>query len=299
MAWPRKKRRWFSPAITPLAIITDKKEKRLRGRLSASIVNSKLLVNNIVDIEAYLLSVVPSENPASWPIEALKSQAVAARTYAYYQLLHRKTRSWDLVDYAGDQAYGGTDKEHSRSSKAVRGNRRQWCSQRTTKPILAMFSANSGGYTADAKAVFDLSKPYLAARQDPASLKGSMAKWTRTFSTAEVVAALNKINIKADGLSAIQAEQRGPSGRVIKIRLVFQDGTSKVLRNRPTLRRALDLPEILHEIEKKDNSFVFRGHGWGHGVGYSQWGGAHLGKEKNYKEILAFYYGGVKLEKLW
>ena len=101
----------------PLTIITNKKEKKLRGHLVASIRSGKLLVNNVVDIEDYLLSVVPSENPASWPIETLKAQAVAARTYAYYQLLHRKTWAYDLVDYAGDQAYGGMAKEHSRSTQ--------------------------------------------------------------------------------------------------------------------------------------------------------------------------------------
>ena len=162
-----------------------------------------------------------------------------------------------------------------------------------------MFSANSGGYTADAKAVFDLSKPYLVAREDPASLHGSMAQWTRKFSVTQVVSALAKINIKADGLTAIEAAQRGPSGRIIKVRLVFANGKHKVLRNRPTLRRALDLPEILHDIDKEGDTFIFHGHGWGHGIGYSQWGSAHMGKEKNYREILAFYYGGVKQDKLW
>jgi stage II sporulation protein D len=202
------------------------------------------------------------------------------------------------VDYAGDQAYGGMAKEHSRSTKAVKATAGVVLTH-NDKPILAMFSANSGGYTADAKAVFDLTKPYLVARKDPASLHGSMAKWTRKFSVAEVVSAMAKINIKADGLTAIEAAQRGPSGRIIKVRLVLGDGTRKVLRNRPTLRRALNLPEILHDIDKNGDTFIFHGHGWGHGVGYSQWGSAHMGKQKKYLEILAFYYGDVRPDKLW
>jgi stage II sporulation protein D len=282
----------------PMTIICGKKKKRVRGRLKANIKKGKLMVINLVGIEDYLLSVVPSENPASWPIESLKAQAVAARTYAYYQREHRKSWAYDLVDYAGDQAYGGMDKEHRRSTTAVKATRGEVLTH-GGKPILAMYSANSGGYTADSKAVFNLHKPYLVAQKDPASLKGGMANWTRTFTVKEVVAALQKRNIEASGLKAIDPAVTGPSGRIIKVRFVMDDGKSKVLRNRTTLRRALDLPEILHEIRRDGDRFFFKGHGWGHGVGYSQWGSAELGKKKSYAEILSFYYGDAEKEKRW
>ena len=162
-----------------------------------------------------------------------------------------------------------------------------------------MFSANSGGYTADSKAVFDLKKPYLIARSDPASLNGSMATWTRKYPKVKIITALSKRGINANGLESIQSVEKGPSGRIIKIRLVKKDGSTMILRNRPTLRRALDLPEILFDVRKNEEVFVFEGHGWGHGVGYSQWGSAHMGKTKKYKEILAFYYDQAKLDKLW
>jgi stage II sporulation protein D (peptidoglycan lytic transglycosylase) len=282
----------------PLWIRCGSQEKRVRGRLEARIYKGRLLVLNVLDIEDYLLSVVPSENPASWPVESLKAQAVAARTYAYYQLVHRKNWAYDLVDYAGDQAYGGMEKENPRSTGAVKATSGQVLTY-DEKPILAMFSANSGGYTADSQAIFDLHKPYLIAHRDPASLKGGMANWTRKFTIAQVVAALGKIGVDARGLRAIQAQERGPSGRIVKIRLVLEGGKTKVLRNRTTLRRALDLPEILVGIKMEGRSFIFEGHGWGHGVGYSQWGSALMGKEKKYDEILSFYYSGARMEKLW
>ncbi len=282
----------------PLTILCGGKKKRVRGKLKARIRKGKLMVINIVDIEDYLLSVVPSENPASWPIESLKAQAVAARTYAYYQRQHRKNWSYDLVDYAGDQAYGGMDKEHRRSTKAVNATIGEVLTY-DEKPILAMFSANSGGYTADAKAVFNLYKPYLVAQRDPASLNGGMANWTRKFTVSEVEAALRKINVDAEGLIAIEAAEQGPSGRIVKVRLILKGGKTKVLRNRTTLRRTLDLPEILHQIRLEGSTFIFDGHGWGHGVGYSQWGSAYLGKQKKYQEILSFYYGDVVKKKLW
>jgi stage II sporulation protein D len=282
----------------PLKIRCGSHEKRVRGRLEARIYKGRLLVLNVLDIEDYLLSVVPSENPASWPVESLKAQAVAARTYAYYQLLHRKNWAYDLVDYAGDQAYGGMDKEHPRSTDAVKATSGQVLTY-DEKPILAMFSANSGGYTADSQAIFDLHKPYLVAHRDPASLKGGMANWTRKYTIAQVVAALGKIGVNARGLRAIEAQERGPSGRIVKVRLVLGGKKTKVLRNRTTLRRALNLPEILHGIKLDGRTFIFEGHGWGHGVGYSQWGSALMGKKKTYNEILSFYYGGARMEKLW
>jgi stage II sporulation protein D len=282
----------------PLTIRCGKKKKRVRGVLKARTRKGKLLVINIVDIEDYLLSVVPSENPAGWPVESLKAQAVAARTYAYYQLQHRKTWAYDLVDFAGDQAYEGMDKEHRRSTDAVKATAGEILTHKG-KPILAMYSANSGGHTADSQAIFNLHKPYLTAQQDPASLQGRMANWTRKFKVSEIVSRLGKIRIDAKGLKGIKAQERGPSGRIVKIRLVFKDDKTKILRNRTTLRRALDLPEILHKIHLEGDTFTFEGHGWGHGVGYSQWGSAYMGKKKKYKEILSFYYGDARMEKMW
>jgi len=281
----------------PISISCDGKKKKLRGRISASMREGKLLVINLVEMEEYLLSVVPSESYASWPLDTLKAQAVAARTYAYYQKLHRENLSYDLVDDEGDQAYKGMERETTRSTKAVMESSGEVLMEQQ-RPILAMFSANSGGYTADAKAVFNLNKSYLTARPDPESLKGKMATWKKEFSTKDIEAALARIGIKARGISRIEAAEKGPSGRIVKVRIRSRDG-DKVFRTRTTLGRALKLPEILVDIRRNGDRYEFDGRGWGHGVGYSQWGSAIMGKDTSYREILAFYYPGVALEKRW
>jgi len=61
----------------------------------------------------------------------------------------------------------------------------------------------------------------------------------------------------------------------------------------------LKLPDILLRIDKKGDYYTFKGHGWGHGVGYSQWGSAELGKKKKYDYILKFYYPGSSIKQLW
>ena len=281
----------------PLEVSCGKKKKKVRGNILAKLRKGKLYIINRVDMELYLRSVVPSESYASWPLETLKAQTVAARTYAYYQLRHRKTWVFDLVDDEGDQAYKGMKRETKKTDRAVLETEGQILSY-GDKPILAMYSANSGGYTADAGSIFGLSKPYLIAHRDPESLKGKMARWKKTFSVSEVEKALNRRGLKIRGLRRIEPAIKGPSGRIIKIRIVA-DNTTKTVRTRTTLRRALKLPEILLEIRKENGNFVFDGKGWGHGVGYSQWGSAILGKKTSYDKILAFYYPTASLIKKW
>jgi len=281
----------------PLTVQAGKKKKRVRGRVCVSIYRGKLLVVNRVDIEDYLLSVVPSESIPSWSLETLKAQAVAARTYAYYQLLHRQNKPYDLVDNEGDQVYGGVDREYPKTTKAVKLTQGEVLVYKG-RPILAMYMANSGGHTADPRAVFNLSKPYLVARPDPASLKGKMARWKRVFTVEEVEKRLKRIGIKVNGLTSIEPAKTGPSGRIIKVKLITTRG-SKILRTRTTLRRALKLPDILLSIKKVNNKFVFKGGGFGHGVGYSQWGAAIMGKTHSYLDILSFYYSEAELKKLW
>jgi stage II sporulation protein D len=281
----------------PLVVSCGSEKKKVRGHILAKLKGGRLYIINLVDMEHYLRSVVPSESYATWPLETLKAQAVAARTYAYYQMMHRKTWSYDLVDDQGDQAYKGMIRERKKTDQAVRETRGEILSYKD-KPILAMYSANSGGYTADAGSIFGLSKPYLVAQSDPKSLEGKMARWKKTFSVSHVENALNRRGLKIKGLERIEAAEKGPSGRIIKIRIVAKNGT-KTVRTRTSLRRALKLPEILLDIKKENNDFIFNGKGWGHGVGYSQWGSAILGKKSSYDEILAFYYPNASLVKKW
>jgi len=283
----------------PISVSAGGTRKTVRGSLRIELADDRFAVLNLVDIESYLRSVVPAESYAGWPLETLKAQAVAARTYAYYQKLHRTSRPYDLRADTYDQMYGGVERETARSDQAVRDTAGQIITY-GGRPILSQYTANSGGHTADAGAVFSASKPYLVAHPDPASLKGKMAYWKRSCSARELVAQLRKIGIDASGLQSIEPAVTGPSGRLIKVRLVC-NGRSTVLRTRTTLAssRVMGLPEVLMRVEKQGDVFVFEGHGHGHGVGYSQWGSAELGKTWAYDRILAFYYPGVAFERDW
>ncbi len=281
-----------------VVIVGRKYSKRVRGKIILKPRKQYLRVINVLDIESYLWGVVPSESYPSWPLETLKAQAVASRTYAYYQTLHRKNWDYDLVDNEGDQAYKGIDRETKKTTKAVNETRGQILME-GDRPILAMYTANSGGYTADAGFIFKLDKRYLVAKPDPLSLKGKMSRWKRKYSLEEIGTRLRKIGIPVRGLENIIPAEKSPSGRIVKVKIVASN-FSKIYRTRTTLGRALRLPEILFSIEKEGDLMVFRGKGWGHGVGYSQWGSAEMGmRGYNYRQILKFYYPTTKLVKLW
>jgi len=291
-------RTYVIEALSPIKVQVKNYLKRVRGKVIIRPKKGKLMVLNVLDIESYLWGVVPSESYPSWPLETLKAQAIASRTYAYYQILHRKNWDYGLVDNEGDQAYKGVDRETKKTTRAV-NETRGLVLMKENRPILAMYTANSGGYTADANYIFKLNKKYLVAHPDPLSLKGKMSSWKRKYTIAEIEKKLRNIGLPVNGLRDIVPAKRGPSGRIVRIKIVSRT-LNKEYRTRTTLGRALRLPEILFSIKRNGDRIVFQGKGWGHGVGYSQWGSAEMGKRGyNFKQILEFYYPTTTLMKLW
>lgn len=139
--------------------------KRYRGRIDVSLSSKqKLLVVNALGLEAYLQGVVPQEMPSDWPEEALKAQAVAARSYA---LASRKPGgAFDVYGDVRSQVYGGIAAEDPRTSAAVqatKGEVLRYDGQIAT----TFFSSSSGGRTADATEVLSKALPYIVSTPDP------------------------------------------------------------------------------------------------------------------------------------
>ena len=269
-----------------------------RGDLLVFLHSGELRVVNELDIEHYLYGVVPAEVPASWPLEALKTQAIAARTYALYQTKHRHDWRYDLVDSDGDQVYKGIQCESPNSTKAVNDTRGAILLYRE-RPILAMYSANTGYHSASVEHVFSKSLSYLVGVSDPYSPTQPMGQWTRTHQEEEIRSKLATIGLRFESILDLQPVDVTPSGRITKIAVVHNKG-SRVIRARTTLRRVLNLPEVLLKISQKDHRFTFEGSGFGHGVGYSQWGAKAMAADgKSAQDILYFYYRNVTLKQVW
>jgi stage II sporulation protein D (peptidoglycan lytic transglycosylase) len=199
-----------------------------------------------------------------------------------------------MVDDEGSQVYGGVEGESAPGRRAVDATR-GLVLEYHGRPIYAMFTANSGWYTEDPAFIFNQALPYLTAEPDPYSPKERMGHWTRTYSAEEVQRKLAAIGVELGPIRAIDARETDPSGRIVRVAIADLRGTH-VMRTRPTLGRALQLPEILVAVRHSGDGFIFAGGGFGHGVGLSQWGAKDMAQKGfSAKDILSFYYRGAEI----
>jgi SpoIID/LytB domain protein len=217
----------FLPGSAPLEV-----DRPYRGQIEVSVTAQKLNAINLLGLEQYLAGVVPQEMPSGWPEEALKAQAVAARSYA---LAHRLgDKGFDLYSDVRSQVYGGIRGEHPRATAAIQATAGEvllW----EGKPIDALFHSTSGGRTLDAAEVFGKPVPYLAAVDDPHSALSPVHSWGPTPVAEATIRKGLKLRAPVTALKLA----RGPSGRVTTVQAVTASGTTKV--SGATLRSAAGL----------------------------------------------------------
>jgi stage II sporulation protein D len=195
----------FLPGKTPLEL-----DRPYRGQIAVSVVDGKLDAVNLLGLEAYLQGVVPREMPSEWPEEALKAQAVAARSYALSHLIRGK--HFDVYADVRSQVYGGIPGEHPRATAAVQATKGQvllW----EGKPADALFHSTSGGATLDAAEVFGKPVPYLVGVEDPWSALSPVHRWGPTPLAETTLRKGLKLRTPVTGLKL----SRGASGRVARV----------------------------------------------------------------------------------
>ena len=180
--------------------------KPYRGELQVTSTGKALTAIDYVGLEQYLWSVVPGEMPGDWPPEALRAQAVAARTYALSSLL--KSRGFDLYADVRSQVYLGLSGEDPRTTAAVKATARQALFF-GGKPAIALFSSSSGGRTADGTEVLNGPQPYLVSVPDPYDTLSPWHRWGPVAVTAAKVRKALKLGAPVLDLKTVL----GPSGR--------------------------------------------------------------------------------------
>jgi stage II sporulation protein D len=158
----------FTPGTTPLRF-----KKPYRGTFELSLVNDKLRLVNVVGLEAYLYGVVPDEMPEHWPAEALKAQAVVARSYA---LASRRGNGFDLYSDVRSQVYNGIDAEEPTASAAVAATAGQVLTY-AGRVVRTYYHSTSGGRTASAEDVWGMAVPYLVSVPDPYDSLSPHHRW--------------------------------------------------------------------------------------------------------------------------
>ena len=268
-----------------------------RGSIEMRSAGGTISVINILTVDDYLLSVVPGEIPANWEEEALKAQAVAARTYTYYQILanSKKPDGFDLEATTNSQVYRGMNEEKPRTTEAVRETSGEIITF-DAKPILSYFHSTCGGKTIDDSHVWNTSHlPYLEGVSCGFCTDSTKFEWESRLSLDEIRNSLLK---KYSALGAIQnISFRKKDDRVTEVYIRHSRGNLKITGNTFRLLFPPEKVRSLYFTSKKYNSgLVLAGHGWGHGVGMCQWGARGMAlRGYRYQEILKHYYTDVAL----
>ena len=259
-------------------------------------------VVNYVDMEDYLLGVLPREVGSAWPIEALKSQAVISRTFALANKTTDSAQIYDVLNDVRSQMYGGRSDEAMAPTRAVLETKGQILISPDGKPIQAFFHSSCGGMTEKPSAVWATTSPddAFGCTADSFCSDDPFRTWHLTMAVSSLRARLNRAGIRVGMLKDIQITEKSASGRAEKLTLLWRGGSKVVSGNR--FRLALG-PEtlrstLLTDIHRTAGRFYFEGHGWGHGVGLCQWGArGRATAGQTYDYILKVYYPGATLLK--
>ena len=274
---------------------------------------------NLVPPEAYLAGVVGAEMPSYWEPEALKAQAIAARTYCFYiKKRFGGNNTWDMKKTAAHQVYRGVSAEFTQTWDAVNQTKGQVlvCKQSDgTEDIFpTYYSSTCGGYTENSKNVFGDSYEPLIGVPCPYCKDVAQPKfffWPLIqFDNAYVVTRLLRRypNLKRLGeitnIEPTEQSNYAEFSRLTKIELSGSNGKSDFLRAED-FRLAIDptgrkLRSAICQIKKKGDKWEFSsGRGWGHGVGMCQCGAQGMARQgKNAKQILSYYYPDSKISTI-
>jgi stage II sporulation protein D len=227
----------LAPARGPLVIRPGKAPLSLdgrayRGSLEVTVQGGFLRVVNGVGLEAYIQGVVAGEMPYSWPLEALKAQAVAARTYALKNLV--KAKPFDLYADVRSQVYGGIASEQDATNAAVQATAGQVVTY-AGQVASTLYFSSSGGKTANAADVFGAAVPYLVSRPDPWDKVSPHHRWGPVLLGARTVQ--SKLNVSARILDATSVPTS--SGRVRALTLQTASGAASIPAS--LVRTGLDL----------------------------------------------------------
>ena len=259
--------------------------------------NSELQIVNLVPLEDYVASVVGSEYGLD-DLQGAKAMAIAARTYALHALQHGR----NLLDDERSQVYKGLSHATAASRRAALETAGQVLKYRGNL-IEAVYSASNGGRSATNESIWGSKPlPYLRSRKDPFDSKASpYASWSWTVDESKLLKALSR----AYGFTVKNVKiSSSKKGRVEEVRLDGKSTSRQISGSsfRATVAGAFGsqtLRSTYFSVKKRRGSYSFDGHGFGHGVGLSQWGAHGMALAgRSFSQILDFYYSGTKLERI-
>jgi stage II sporulation protein D len=256
-------------------------------------------VINRVDLEEYVKGVVPAEVSSTWHPEMLKAQAVAARTYAFYQQMLSGAREYDVAATIQDQVYRGKEGVDAGIIRAVEETRGLVVTY-DGAPIYAAFSSTAAGLTEDAMNVWSKEYPYLKGVECPFDLMSPYYQWKSSFKIDILEQNLRQQGFPVGTITTMTPLSFSRGGRVANLR-VLHSGGELIIRGEE-LRKAVGytiIPSTQFAIESVGRDVVLSGFGAGHAVGMCQWGAKELAElGYPFSTILRYYYPGTELQPM-
>ena len=319
-------------SATPIAVTTpkDREQHQYTGVLDLAVeADSTLGIYETLPVEDYLAGVLPSEMPALWPAEALKAQAVAARSDVLgHMALKRILEGFHFTNSEGDRVYGGFSGRHRAADAAVQATRGQVLAD-GVRIVPAVFSSNCGGWTENNDTVWS-SPPEPALRgtadfpfgKTPKAAPGANMsrwlqsqpaaycsgdnggfRWKRRITAAELGKLVNQQH-KVGTIRSVEAGERGVSGRLKSVKIVGAEGTVTIRKELPIRQAFGGLLSAMIVIQEERGpsgpvAYTIIGGGRGHGVGLCQHGARGMALQGiGHAEILAHYFAGTTLEQV-
>lgn len=268
---------------------------------------SKFDLISDLNTEVYLFGVLPKEMPSSWPLEALKAQAVAARSYALAKTEERRNHPFDVESTVFDQAFEYSPaqsrkaKWSDRIQKAITATRGQVLTL-NGQPVKAFYHADCGGKTEQASQVWGGDKDFngaVIACFHPSSGQGDWSYELDRQTFNQKLRAFFGLEDSAD-FERVDVASLSPSGRVKTLLLKHLDSNLYITSQK--LRQVLGFSQLkstLFKIESTSEKVIFRGQGNGHGVGMCQYGARKMAESgKTYHQILTRYFPGTSIKTL-
>lgn len=255
-----------------------------------------------LSVEDYLEGVVPSEVPRGWPVEALKAQAVAARSFTIAKIREREKLSpdWLLESGVSDQVFDFS-RNHSETTDAVRATAGEVLMAGDARVVSVNYHSDCGGRTDEPQTIWGgATRTGTAVDSACASATRSAWRYQTTYEAlSKRLAARGLLPIGFE-LSGLSVATRSDGGRALMVKALGPGGLSRSFSGE-RFREALgynDFKSTLFEINSTANGVEFTGRGFGHGAGLCQWGSRQMAANgKTYREILLHYYPRLRLQK--
>ncbi len=270
--------------------------RRYRGSIIILNDGETLTAINEVNIEDYLKGVLPMEISPRWPMEAVKAQAIAARTYAVNNLGKYGSRGYDLTADIYSQVYAGMEVEDPRSNRAVDETKGKVIIY-NNKLARTYFHSSCGGHTEDVQKVWGSDIPYLKGVYCPFCSDSPRARWELDLSPSDIAGSLS--GIPAGEIKSIELVSRTRSGRVDVMKVSHGGGELEITGHAFRMTAGPNiLQSAMFTIGLAEEPYRFYGRGWGHGVGMCQWGARGQALEgRNFREILSYYMPGTEVRR--